>query len=82
MSFDPSRTPYMHYICKTLPCTCTRTHAKIEFQLLPCWEKGCARTFYTQNELFEHHLEAHEKPLPPRLTMTLNGFHRQEELHT
>ena len=41
----------------------------MEFQLLPCWETGCPRTFYTSTELSNHHLDAHEIPLKAGLVV-------------
>lgn len=37
----------------------------MEFQIIRCWQPTCAATFQTLNELSTHHVDAHERLLPP-----------------
>lgn len=60
MSFDPSRQLYPHHVCGTLPCSCEREHGRVEVQVIKCSAPQCPRTFFTMNEMQEHHLDAHE----------------------
>ena len=61
-TFDPSRTPYLHWRCRTLPCTCHRVHVPLLVRKIPCWEPTCPETFRVMTELSEHHLKCHEVP--------------------
>jgi len=59
-TFDPSRTPYVHWRCGTLPCTCVRAHQPLTVIELSCWESSCPQIFSTMTELSEHHFLCHE----------------------
>ena len=62
-TFDPSRTPYIHWRCGTLPCTCVRRHAQLTVLTIPCPEPACHAEFFSMTETQEHHLLCHEIPL-------------------
>ena len=79
MSFDPSRTPYTHPTCGTLPCSCERPQVRLEFQLFTCPQcPGFAG--YTVTELGNHRLAMHEHPLPLHadVPISMNGIAMEE----
>ena len=61
-TFDPSRTPYVHWRCGTLPCSCVRHHQPLNVLTIPCQDEECAVEFLGMGEYQEHHLLHHERP--------------------
>jgi hypothetical protein len=49
----------------------------MEIHLLKC-PKGCRETFQTKTELLNHHLLAHERPLPERYHVDLPPLDEEE----
>jgi hypothetical protein len=42
----------------------------MEIQIIKC-PRGCAYTFQTRDEMLNHHVATHERPLPERYGITL-----------
>lgn len=63
MPISDGRIEYPHWRCQSIPCSCQPTqYPPLQFQLLPCWNKECGKSFYTMSELQEHHLTSHSLP--------------------
>lgn len=59
---DKSKIIYCCTKCNNLPCVCVRDSSRITFDIIQCYEEGCAYSCYTMTELHNHHLAMHERP--------------------
>ena len=52
----------------------------MKIEIIKC-PRGCNLTFYTKNAMLNHHLEAHQKPLPERYGIDLPPIRAEEWTH-